>query len=456
LARGVTKFRWVSVVMIVALSGVLYASSAGLEEEAFGDPGKNFPADDPIRMEHELGLQRFYERDGDVKTNILVFEGDNVLTPENIAYMRAIESNLRQQDRVIGDTLRTLMFFIETWQTVKSGAGCAAGGIGASDENAGTVTDPASPVIEQAADQGAPCADEVTFPQTAEEIEDLVNEMFDSPMRQIASIIVNYPSNDMVAMTFGVEAETYDDAAEVWDQVWAAIDSANTQFGGQPPEGVQVAYVGNTATNYLFVAEQLPWLAYMGYASTIILFILVLLFTGDIKATIIATAAAGLTTIWWLGILPLIDIGLAITLMLPVVFIFNIGTDYVVHLVWNMKKVGDYREVWETTGKAIFFSAITTAGSFAVFIQLQNVAVSRTMVATTISIGVIFAVTILVLPVFYKVLKPGDEYGVKRVQRTKAVSSGAGKTITAAKRSKPKIVAVKLSKPKVTAVKRKK
>ncbi|MGB1698302.1 MAG: MMPL family transporter, partial [Thermoplasmatota archaeon] len=163
-------------------------------------------------------------------------------------------------------------------------------------------------------------------------------------------------------------------------------------------------FVGNTATNYLFVAEQLPWLTYMSVASTIILFVLVLVFTRDIKATLVATALAGITSLWWFGLLPFINIGLAITLMLPIVFIFNIGTDYVVHMIWNIKKVGNSREVFETTGKAILFSAITTAGAFAVFALIQNVAVSRTMIATTLAIGVIFLATMLVVPIFYKVL----------------------------------------------------
>lgn len=409
LARGVTKARWPTLVLVVLLTGVLYQSSTTLEEEAFGDPGKNFPKDDPVRQEHEQGLDYFYELEpGEpgVKANILVFEGDGVLSPDNVAYMRAIEENLRTKPNVISDTLRTLMFFVETWQTVNSGAQCAAVNLGANEENVPGGIQDALDNYNQA--EGAPCSDNVQFPQTEEELESEINDMFASPMRELSTIIINHPSNDMVAMTFSVKAETFDDAAEVWDQIWSAVDAANQQFGGSPPEGVQVAYVGNTATNYLFVEEQLPWLSYMAYASTIILFILVLLFTGDIKATLIATAAAGMTSIWWLGVLPFLDIGLAITLMLPVVFIFNIGTDYVVHLVWNMKKVGDNRFVWETTGKAILFSAITTAGAFAVFIWLQNVAVSRTMVATTVSIGIIFLVTLLVLPIFYKVLKPGE------------------------------------------------
>lgn len=435
IARGVTKIRWVVAIAVVLMTVGLYYSSLALEEEAFGDPGKNFPADDQVRKDHEQGLKYFYELDSpDVKANILTFEGPGVLTPENVAYMRAIEQNLLTKDRVISDTLRTLMFFVETWQTIKGGAPCAVTGLGA--ENAGAITGLLEPVLNPAGENGLPCANELYFPQTEEELRNEINGMFASPMRELASIIINHPNNDMVAMTFSVQAATYDEAEDVWNQIWSAVDAAGTQFGGGPPEGVTVSYVGNTATNYLFVAEQLPWLNYMAYASTAILFVLVLLFTGDIKATIIATATAGMTSLWWLGILPFMGIGLAITLMLPVVFIFNIGTDYVVHLIWNMKKVGNNREVWETTGKAILFSAITTAGAFAVFILLQNVAVSRTMVATTASIGVIFAATLLIIPIFYKVEKKGGGPG-KVPKTTKPTSGGAPVVVAGVKREKP-------------------
>ncbi len=404
LARGVTKTRYVMFIAVLLLSVGAYFSSTQLTQEAFGDPGKNFPADDPVRLEHEQGLRYFYEMPNpDVKANILTFEGPGILAPESIAYMREIENNLRQKERVISDTLRTLPFFIETWQTVKGGAPCA--GIVVADGRTGGILDP---VLEGITGSGLPCDNAVAFPATEGEIRNEVRTMFESPMAELASVIVNYPvvienpDKGMAAMTFSVKAASYEEAEEVWFQVWDAVHKANVTFGGAP-EGVHVSFVGNTATNYLFVAEQLPWLTYMSVAATIILFILVLVFTRDIKATIVATALAGITSIWWLGILPFINIGLAITLMLPLVFIFNIGTDYAVHIIWSLKKVGNAREVFETTGKAILFSAITTAGAFAVFTAIRNVAVSRTMMATTLSIFVIFAATMLVIPIFYKV-----------------------------------------------------
>lgn len=445
LARFVTKTRFLMILIVIGLTAGAYASSTTLEEEAFGDPGKNFPEDDPIRQEHEQGLRYFYEVDEpDIKTNILTFEGPGILKPEAIEFMRTIEANLRTQERVIDDTLRTLPFFVETWLTVKHGAPGAAAYLAAGGAPGAIqgLLGAAQPATEGAGVQ-------TQFPETEEAMEREIDQMAQSPIRELAAIIINFPQNDIAAMTFAVRAETFDEADEVWTQVWDAIHAAELQFGGKAPEGVYVSYVGNTATNYLFVEEQLPWLTYMSVAATIILFFLVLIFTRDIKVTALATFLAGITSLWWLGILPFLNIGLAITLMLPLVFIFNIGTDYVVHIMWNMKQIGDPREVFATVGKAIMFSAITTAGAFAFFIMIQNVAVSRTMVATTISIFIIFLATIMVVPSFYKVQPKGMKPGETKPKKQKKADDAGDAPLTAVKRPKKA-----KAEPALTAVKR--
>ncbi len=200
-------------------------------------------------------------------------------------------------------------------------------------------------------------------------------------------------------MTFAVTSRTYIDAEEAWNDVMAAIEES----AHMKPDDVTVAFVGNTATNYLFIDEQLPWLNYMSVIASLTAILLMAYFTRDVKATFVVALLMGITTIWFMGILPWLGIGLAITLMLPMVFIFNIGTDYAVHLVWNLKQVPDPREVFANVGKAILFSAITTIGAFAFFIPIRNVAMQKTMLATTVAITVIFFATVIIVALFYKI-----------------------------------------------------
>lgn len=396
MARTVSRNRWAVVVLVVAVSVFAYIGTANLSKEAFGDPGRNYLASDPLRQEHEQGLRYFYSSaEPDEKANILSFEGPGVLTPEAMRYYRTIEANLKQEPRVVQDTLRTVPFFIETWLTVKGGAPGAATQVG----------------LDQLLTQGLlpapvqPAAD--TFPKTEAAIKAEVEAMFHSPMEELSSIIINYPRNDMAAMTFSVRAASYDDAEAVWHQVWHAVEEANKTFGGHPPPGIRVAFIGNTATNYLFIAEELPWLAYMNIVDNIVLAVLVFAMTRSVKITFVTLVISTLTSLWWLAILPFLGIGLAITLTLPMAFIVAIGTDYAIHFMWNIRQTKDPRKVFESTGKAILFSTITTTVAFSVFVFLQNVAVRRTMIATTFSFLVIFVVTLLVVPVFFRVQAKG-------------------------------------------------
>ena len=355
-----------------------------------------------MRKEHEKGLEYFYEApNSDEKANILTFQGTGILTPQAMDYYRTIEANLKEQDRVIDDTLRTVPFFIETWLTVKNGPVGALGNVALAQ------------LLASGQLPGALAAQADQFPSSENAIRSEIRQMFESPMRELSSIIVNYPTildtpeEGMAAMTFSVRAATYEEAEMVWRQVWNAVEEANKTFGGHAPPGISVAFVGNTATNYLFIAEELPWLTYMSIVSNIILVVLVFLLTRSVKITGVTLAISSLTTLWWFALLPYFGIGLAITLTLPIAFIVAIGTDYALHFMWNIKQTGNPREVFESTGKAVLFSFLTTTGAFTFFIYLQNVAVSRTMIATTIAFFVIFVVTMLTVPAFFKVHEKG-------------------------------------------------
>lgn len=386
-ARGITKVRWLAILVVLlgAIVGAVAAQDIGFE--SFGDPGRNYLADDPIREEHEQGLKRFYDDpDPNIKANVIAFLGD-VTTPESHAYMRAIEAELRNpppefEGLVITDTLRTIPFLMETWLTVKDGA-----------QSASLFT------LQQQLQPGG----EEGYPESQQEIETEFDALYDSPMQRLGSIFTNGPDKDysIGTMTFSVNAGNYTEAVQVWDAVWTAIQSADDTVGR--PDGLRVAFVGNTATNYLFVKEEVPYLYYMGALGTGALMIVAAAFFRSWKAVLTVGLVSFATTSIWLGILPEFGIGLAITLVLPLIFIIALGTDYTVHLLWSNRVVGDLREVFRTVGKAILFSFVTTLGPFVIFIGIQDLSVRKTMLATTIAIFFIFVVTILTVPAMYPV-----------------------------------------------------
>ena len=384
LAAGVARNRVAVVVLVLLLSGVAYVAALGIHREEFGDPPRNWLDDDPLRREHEATLQGYYGTD-EVKANVLVFEGD-VLDPAAHRYMDAIEASLKdpERDRIFHERIRTLPFLMRTWLTVKDGL-----------PSAGQVL-----LIEQLAqrDPTRPVAEgQDPYPQTREEMLQELDEIFDSPLYQFGNLFIDHPDDRNAVMLVTVRARTYEDAEEVWQQVWSAVEE-NEDLR---PAGMRVAFVGNTATNYLFIAKELPWITYMSVAATLIVVSLVALTTRSLRATVTVGALSVVTGVWWLGILPALGIGLAITLTLPLVFIFAIGSDYGLHLSLGVHEDGDLGRTFRTTGKGVLFSFLTTFGAFLIYTQVSNLAVRRTMIATTVATVVIFAATLLLVPAIW-------------------------------------------------------
>lgn len=381
LARAFGRHR-IATLAVVAVVTVLAASAtARLGIEAFGDPPRNWLEDDPLRIEHERGLRGFYDVDDpDVKANVLVFEGP-VTTPEAHRYMDRLEASLRTKPLVVSDTLRTLPFLVRTWLTVKDGVPGAGGYLGL--VRLGELLD--RPEMKP-------------YPATQAAIEAEIDAMFRSPIHQFAPIFIDHPRMGTAIMVFSVRADTYEDAAEVWDQVWGAV----RENEASRPANLQVSFVGNTATNYLFIAKELPWLQLMSVVTNILVVVLVWLPTRDWRPAVVVGLLNLVTSIWWLAMLPDLGVGLAITLTLPLVFIYAIGSDYGLHLALGAKASGSMEETFRTTGKAVLFSAVILTGAFLIFTGMSNLAVRRTMLATAAAIVVMFIVTMLLVPALYK------------------------------------------------------
>ncbi len=392
----VYRFRYVfgALLIVATVAGFLAMDDLGVDE--FGEPGLNYPEGDPIREEHLEGLGRFYEldpEDGTLKTNVIIIEGD-LLNPQTHRYIDALSASLAEKaeehpDIINMDTSRDLPFFMRTWNTV-----CC-----------GPEQVPVALVSELLEEEGIEEASQ--YPDSREEIEQTYDEIFRSPLATFASLFLDYPRTNMTVITIAVQSADFQEADEAWHAIWEAIDDVEEM----QPEDVQVAFGGNTPTNFLFVEEQLPWLDYMSLASFLIVTSLVALFTRDLRATVAVGLLVGASTVLLLGLLPRLGIGLAITMMLPLLFVYSIGSDFAVHLMWNMKKVKNPPHVMATVGKAVLFSAITTFGAFALFTPIpgtplhgiRDLMVQKAMVATIVAIVILFVMAVLVTSIFYNV-----------------------------------------------------
>lgn len=412
IARVVGRHRVIVLAVVLGLSMAAFVSSQALTREEFGDPPRNWLPEDSLRQEHETALRGFYAVDDpNVKANVLIFEGD-IYDPDAHRYMDAIEASLRDTTKrpaIHGDTLRTLPFLVRTYMTVRNGV-----------EGAGQFI-----LLERLAGTGQLQGQE-PYPRSAEEIEALMNEVHETPLKPFANLFYDYPANDMAIMTFSAEAASFEEAEAVWKQVWSAVEE-NEELR---PEGLKVAFFGNTAINYLFIAKELPWLGYMSIVTNVLVVALVYIPTRQWRPTLVVGILNFVTSILWLGLLPILGIGLAITLALPLVFIYAIGSDYGLHLVLSTEATKDPADTYRTTGKAILVSAITTFGAFLIYTQISNLAVRRTMIATSAAIVVIFVTTMLIVPLLYPPARKKDNEGPAPVAAAASEPPGAAPRVT--------------------------
>lgn len=404
-ATGVSRARIPVILVLIMLAGAAVASQANLTREAFGDPPRNWLVDDPLRNEHEEAILGFYDTDA-VKANVIIIEGD-ITDPATHDYINGITGSLRRnglagewldpatnetrESRVIADTLRDLPFLVNTWLTVKDGLPGAGAYLGA-------------PALEQLFNQTSiqdPTGRSTPYPATQGEIKKELDGIFVSPLNQFGNLFIDAPDYEMTVIVFSVKAASYPDAEAVWAEVHAAID----ENAALKPDGITTSFFGNTAINYLFVAKQVPWLNAMNLVAVGIIVLVVALFTRRVGPTLVVAAVSGLTSTLWFGLLPTLGIGLAISLTLPLIFISAMGSDYALHLALRCSREKRTHAAFEGVGKGVLFSFVTTMGAFLIFTRISDLAGRKSIVATCLAIAVVFATTLLIVPLFYPVAK---------------------------------------------------
>lgn len=145
------------------------------------------------------------------------------------------------------------------------------------------------------------------------------------------------------------------------------------------------------------------WLTWSTVASLTIVAILVMIFTGSLRAVAATLTPMTLSLVWWLGALPtpVVDIDLAFIFMIPIAFITSLGSDYAVHLTWNLEKQANPRFVFQTVGKAVAYSGFTTFTAFLIFTRGAIRGSYEMFQAAVIAIAIMTVVTLVTIPLFY-------------------------------------------------------
>jgi predicted RND superfamily exporter protein len=150
------------------------------------------------------------------------------------------------------------------------------------------------------------------------------------------------------------------------------------------------------------------WLTLSTGVSLLAVALLVGLFTKSWRAVGATVVPMLVTFTWWLGALPMpaVDIDLAFIFMIPIAFITSLGSDYAVHLTWNLEKQNDPKFVFATVGKAVAYSGFTTAVAFYIFTRGTIRGSYEMFQAAVIAIVIMAVVSLAVIPLFYYGRKP--------------------------------------------------
>ncbi len=352
--------------------------------EAFGNPEMGYPKGTMLRDWASARNERFYGGVGDnLNCDTIIFEGD-MTDPAVHEYIRALSANLLTCPNGTFFSANDATVVIDGYLMIRYGTAGAPVTI---------VTGYAPFDMPSGAPSGK-------YPTTKEGMKALLDEMFAGPMGHFLSMFLNKRYEmGLIDVWSTMESNTFEESERLWNQEYAMIQKTDDEIGR--PDGLEIHTRGLTTFSYLFITEELPWLGYISIASLIAVVVLVSLATRNLKAIATVGIVMWLTSLWWLGILPLFNIGLSVTLMLPAVFIMCMGSDYSVHLVWNIMQTKDPKEVYGSTGKAVLYSAITTLGAFAIFSWMTSIVSARAMLAVVIAIVAIYVCTILVVPIIY-------------------------------------------------------
>lgn len=187
------------------------------------------------------------------------------------------------------------------------------------------------------------------------------------------------------------------------DATVKADDAFSNAIEEASPESTDNHYFGtltgvkkyNDYTNF--------WLTLSTAISLGIVALLVGVFSGSLRAVAATLTPMVLTLVWWLGALPMpvVDIDLAFIFMIPIAFITSLGSDYAVHLTWNLEQQGRPRFVFETVGKAVAYSGFTTFVAFFIFTRGAIRGSYEMFEAAVIAIALMAILTLITTPLFY-------------------------------------------------------
>lgn len=388
-------FGW-GFVGVLAVAGLVALPQLGTL--VIGTPAAFFPPDDPQRQDFEETNERYFDDQRDLVSNVLVVEGD-LTRPEAMATMADLEETVKTLDFVRKDSAVSIHFAIQAWIQVRQGTAGAPAVIAQESMRPGS-----------------------TFPRTQQDIRSVLDEMFRTPLANYVSFFVAPGTYDIGVML--VEVDQPADFA-VLETEWDALQGAIADVQARHPDsGLRIHTSGASAVAYLFNAKELPYLQVAGYVGVLVTALQVLLFRRSWRDTWVVTLAVLAAGAWWSGLLVLSHIPLSIALVVPLVILEAIGSDYALHLRFAIGEEGP--RAWQSVGRAIAYAALTDLGAFLVFSFMDYGLLRQAALATVYVLACALVATIVVVPLTARRSElPADDPPSRGIQELRGTAPAA-------------------------------
>ncbi|MFA5943001.1 MAG: MMPL family transporter [Candidatus Thermoplasmatota archaeon] len=364
------RHRAVGLGLVLVLMAVSVAAAPMLKTLVIGTPAAYFPGDDRQHRDFDASNDRYFDQQQDLVTNVLVMEGD-LTTPAAQEMLGDLEERLKTLDFVRDDSVVSIHFALNAWIQVRQGTAGA----------------PAI-LAQEAAQPGS------TFPTDQASIKALMDEMFETPLQNYAAFFVNHPTYDIGVMLVEIAQPAEFEALE---EQWDAINKVIAQVQRENPHaGLRVHMAGGSAIAYLFTATELPYVQTAALIGLVVTALQVLVLRRSLRDALVVSAVVVAAGAWWMGLLVVMDIPLSIALVVPVVILEAIASDYALHLRYAIGHEG--ARAWGTVGRAIWYSAITDIGAFLVFTRMRYGLLADATVATVLVLTCALVATLILVP----------------------------------------------------------
>lgn len=369
-ARFWGRNRVLGVALVVVLAAGSLVALPALKTLVIGTPAAFYPEDDRQRQDFEASNQRYFNHNTDLVSNAIVLEG-NLATPQAQAMLADLESSMKELPFVRDDSAVSIHFALVSWIQVRNGTAGAP-----------------AVIAQEGARPGS------TFPDTEAGIRVLLDEMFAGPLATYATFFVRASDYRIGSMLVEIQQPTdFGELEAVWDRINAQIADVAQRH---PDAGVSMHLAGSTAVAYLFTAEELPYLQVAGWLGVAATAIQVALLRRSLRDAIIVAGVVVVAGLWWLGLLVAAGIALSIALVVPLVILEAIGSDYALHVRYAIAHEGS--GAWGTVGRAVYYSAITDIGAFLVFTRVRYGLLADATIATVLVLACALVATLILAP----------------------------------------------------------